>query len=281
VELDTTEPIPANRGVNIVLKLDAATTPADERITLSLTNVPLSEALRYVTSLAGLKYKVEPYAIAIVPASVDTDTVITKEYDVRPDLIGRQPATQQTEGGAGIAAREAAKDWLISSGLQFGPNASAIYIPSSGKLIVRNTQEQLDLLETIVASSSSSDGAVQRTAGLLPMKLDLPKVGHVLTFDGLAAPAQVAFRYEDWWSRARRLWIWFVVGGLLCAWKAGPHPWWRTCWVALLLTFWPLVVSEGAMPVCNALLGGWLVALVLLRISARLVLAPRRKEVTA
>ena len=218
VELDTTEPNPANRGVNIVLRLEEgggggvvpgpaapaapaapvipglealpgaapgaapaaaapafAGNPADARVTVSLTNIPLSEALRYVTNLAGLKYKVEPYAVSIVPASVNTETVITKEYKVRPDLIGRGTAegaaapglgappapADATRGGTAIAKREAAKDWLISQGVTFGPNASAIYIPSSTKLIVRNTQEQLDLIESIIQAAESGNGVVQ------------------------------------------------------------------------------------------------------------------------
>lgn len=208
-ELDTTEPNPANRGVNLVLRLDAgggtgaapdlggvpsaapaipgldaapvtaapaAGVPAftgnaaDARITVSLSNIPLSEALRYVTSLAGLKYKVEPYAVSIVPASTNTDVLITKEYKVRPDLIGRQTGggaatdlattttspADATRGGTGIAAPEKAKDWLIGNGVQFGPNASAIYIASSSRLIVRNTQEQLDLVETIIAGDQNT-----------------------------------------------------------------------------------------------------------------------------
>ena len=213
--LDTTDPNPASRGVNIVLKLEgggggpapeaapapgapaipglealpgaapaagaapafAAGNPGDARITVSLTNIPLSEALRYVTNLAGLKYKVEPFAVSIVPASTNTETVITKEYKVRPDLIGRGPANvaepgglgapagggpaDATRGGSGIAKREAAKDWLIANGVTFGPQASAIYIPSSTKLIVRNTQEQLDLVESIIAAGESGNGVVQ------------------------------------------------------------------------------------------------------------------------
>src|SRR5205807_7586344 len=39
-----------------------AINPADARITLSLTNIPLMEALRYITSLAGLKIKIDPFA---------------------------------------------------------------------------------------------------------------------------------------------------------------------------------------------------------------------------
>jgi general secretion pathway protein D len=210
VELDTTEPNPANRGVNIVLKLEsggggaapvdapAAVIPgidpgvpgaapgaapaggvgaADQRITVALTNIPLSEALRYVTNLAGLKFKVEPYAVSIVPASTNVETVLTKEYKVRPDLIGRGPAgdvaapglggavggapADASKGGSGIQRREAAKDWLIANGVTFGPNASAIYIASSTKLIVRNTQEQLDLVEQIIAAGGDVNGVVQ------------------------------------------------------------------------------------------------------------------------
>lgn len=215
-QLDTTEPNPANRGVNIVLKLEggnagpgpeaappvgaapaipgleplpgaapapagaapafAAVNAADARITVSLTNIPLSEALRYVTNLAGLKYKVEPFAVSIVPASTNTETVITKEYKVRPDLIGRGPGNvaepgglaapgaapaDASRGGTGIQKREAAKDWLIANGVTFGPQASAIYIPSSTKLIVRNTQEQLDLVESIIAAGENQGGVVQ------------------------------------------------------------------------------------------------------------------------
>jgi general secretion pathway protein D len=212
-DLDTTEEREEDRGVNIVLKLEGAgggsapmpemaapvapaipgleplpgaaplaapmaapmptVNPGDARISISLTNIPLIEALKYVTGLANLKYKVEPYAVSIVPQSVNIDTVYTKEWKVRPDLISRTPGgggggleapaaapADATRGGTGIGAREAAKDWLIAQGVTFGANASAIYIPTSSKLIVRNTQEMLDLIDQIIESSAGS-GPVQ------------------------------------------------------------------------------------------------------------------------
>ena len=67
----------------------ALVNPADARITVSLTNIPLIEALRYVTQLASLKFKVEPYAVFVVPQSVNTDVLVTKEWKIRPDLIPR------------------------------------------------------------------------------------------------------------------------------------------------------------------------------------------------
>jgi general secretion pathway protein D len=86
-DLDTSETDPERRGINIVVKLPALVTPppaalevegetpatpaysGDNRITLNLSNVPLYEALRYVATLAGLKVKVEPFAVSLVPLS--------------------------------------------------------------------------------------------------------------------------------------------------------------------------------------------------------------------
>ena len=219
-DLDVDSPV-GDKGVNIVLKLDTGggsapapdapapavapipgleaipaapaaaaipggaaapmANPADARVTVSLTNIPLIEALRYVTSLATLKFKVEPYAVFVVPASVNTDVLITKEWKVRPDLIpripgnadinplnapaarsGRGAVADQTKGSPGIADKETAKNWLVSNGVQFnGPGASAIYLPSSSRLIVRNTQDQLDLIDTIIESNQSGSAAPQ------------------------------------------------------------------------------------------------------------------------
>ena len=215
VELDPDDP---KTGVNIVLKLEGGTSvgvpdaaaapapsaipgldatpataaaapavalgnPADARITVSLSNIPMIEALKYVTGLANLKFKVEAYAVSVVPQSVSTDVVITKEWKVRPDLIPRGPTPEggggglgaapafgaakgaggadATKGGSGIADRESAKNWLISNGVQFNGTASAIYIVSSSRLIVRNTQDQLDLIETIINSSTGIGGPKQ------------------------------------------------------------------------------------------------------------------------
>ncbi len=56
---------PAKEGVNIVLDLQEMMQAA---ITLELRNIPLSEALRYVTQLTGLQLKYEPLAVVISSA---------------------------------------------------------------------------------------------------------------------------------------------------------------------------------------------------------------------
>lgn len=217
-DLDTTEPDPTRRGVNIVLKLDSgvssssmppapiipsATTipgidttttpaapapsspttalPSEARITLSLNQIPMMEALRYITNLAGLKIKVEPYAVSIVPLSEPTDILITKEYRVPPGFISSSanptesnalgPATggkgaggsapEATGAGQNIKGRQNAMDFLKDQGVSFPPGSSAVYIPSGSRLIVHNTQESLDLIDTLVESQSPSQVTIE------------------------------------------------------------------------------------------------------------------------
>src|SRR5262245_26940508 len=62
--------------------------PAGARITVTLDNIPLGEALRYVANQAGLKVKMEPYAVAIIPLSEQSTDLITKRYHVPPEFFG-------------------------------------------------------------------------------------------------------------------------------------------------------------------------------------------------
>jgi len=173
--LDTTEPDEAKRGINIVLKLDPSTQAADtaQRITLAFTDVPLGEALKYIATAAGLKIKVEPYAVAVVPINEQTDILITKEYKVSPGFISSLPAAGgaaaggaaaapggfgfgggAAAGGAGAApatvGKSGAKEFLEANGVTFPPGSSANYLTSSSKLVVRNTQANLDLIDQLV-----------------------------------------------------------------------------------------------------------------------------------
>ncbi len=162
--LDTTETDPAKRGVNIVLKLDPAKEAVDggTKINLSLNDLPLGEALKYIASAANLKVKIEPYAVAIVPLSEPTETLISKEYKVPPGFISSAsssssgagttpppgtPGLPQTTGKAG------AKEFLESQGVTFPAGASATYLASSSKLLVKNTQANLDLIDSLVEVS--------------------------------------------------------------------------------------------------------------------------------
>ncbi len=180
---NTTDDPKDKRGVNIVLKLadapaaapvaepgaPAPATPegavaapsggnADTAITLSLTNVPLIEALRYLTELAKLKYKIEPYAVSIVPITENTSDLVTKEYRVPgfiPAANAGQPRSRYawrdiTTTETRIGAKANALEYLQSQGVAFPTGSFAQYVPAGSKLIVRNTADAIDLIDTLV-----------------------------------------------------------------------------------------------------------------------------------
>jgi len=186
VNLDTLESDPAKRGVNIFLKLPsgdvsasgadggalptdgfadagpvAPSVSADTRITLALNGVPLYEALRYLAQLAGLKIKVEDFAVAIVPLTEVNDDLLTKEYSVPPTFIPATPPEGETSAFGAVTPsdtsrvgrRPTAQQYLASQGVVFPEGASANYIAAGSRLVVRNTQDNIDLIDVLVDSS--------------------------------------------------------------------------------------------------------------------------------
>jgi general secretion pathway protein D len=171
-----TTPVTARPVVARPVVAAAATSPAEARITLTLNQIPLGEALRYIANQAGLKVKVEPYAVSVIPITEQSNDLITKEYRVPPDFIstsltstysalsagayrqkkgieaptGTGKDTQESTGGQQLVNREGAKEFLEAQGVAFPPGASANFLPQSSRLIVRNTQDNLDLVDAIV-----------------------------------------------------------------------------------------------------------------------------------
>jgi general secretion pathway protein D len=183
-QLDNSTDDPKKKGVNIVLKLaspaaapaqvdgQAAEIPASEsgvtedtKISIALKNVPLIEAVRYLTELSGLKYKIEPFAVSIIPLTENTEELVTKEYRVPPGFIpasagestasGPTPGSQPSgDSNTRITGRRNATQYFTEQGVPFPSGAFAQYIASGSKLIVRNTQAAVDLIDTIVEGAT-------------------------------------------------------------------------------------------------------------------------------
>lgn len=73
----------AQRGANILVAGPAARTP----VTLTLSRIPLLDALRYLAGQAGLKVRVEPYAVSLVPLSDPSSDLVTAEFRVAPSFF--------------------------------------------------------------------------------------------------------------------------------------------------------------------------------------------------
>ena len=151
---------PARKGVNLILK--AGATPSTAQITLDLKDVSMLQALRYVTELAGMRYKVEPHAVVVAPITETTTELYTRTFKVPPDFLSRASAsgaapdpfaTVAQANSAGLKAKPSAAGIL---GLQ-GPmpeGASLVFDPATSQLIARNTQANLDAIDAMVTSLS-------------------------------------------------------------------------------------------------------------------------------
>ena len=167
LSVESTRLDPDHKGVNFVIEPLASSTA--KPVSLTLNNVPLGEALRYVCQLANVKYKVQDYAISIVPFTQSTDDLVSRTFIVQPNFVA-PPAATGTIGsatsaltgdrpvpasdtssaapaeGSGDTVREA----LIAKGIKFPPGASAVYTPVTGQLTVVDTADQMELLEELV-----------------------------------------------------------------------------------------------------------------------------------
>ncbi len=159
---------PDHKGVNFVIQPEASTTA--KPVSITLNNVPLGEALRYICQLANVKYKVQDYAISIVPFTQNTDDLVSRNYIVQPNFVAPPPPSGTIESptsaldgsrpteapatptpaagdnGGGDTVKQA----LIAKGVKFPPGASAVYTPITEQLTVVDTADQQELLEELV-----------------------------------------------------------------------------------------------------------------------------------
>jgi general secretion pathway protein D len=158
---------PDHKGVNFIIQPEASTSA--KPVSITLNNVPLGEALRYVCQLANVKYKVQDYAISIVPFSQNTDDLISRTFIVQPNFVAPpsgtgtiESATSALTGTRPVAPSAApapaagpetsgdiVRSALIAKGVKFPPGASAVYTPTTGQLTVVDTADQMELLEEL------------------------------------------------------------------------------------------------------------------------------------
>ncbi len=203
-ELDTSEPDPAKRGIRISTdSIAGASTEStgdpsgfgfeesaggdvlDTKINLRLTNVPLAEALRYTTSLAQAKTRVDSDEVKVLPLSAPDSELYTNVYTVPPSFLsvassyvgsgspepGDPFAAPSAEEESARAARMSARGILENAGITFPPGSSVVYNPVTSQLIVRNTTDQMELVEAFIepmGMGSEVDSAVEDILALTP-----------------------------------------------------------------------------------------------------------------
>ena len=282
------------RPINIVVKNGSA--PSTATINLDLRDVPAIDALRYITELAGMKYKIEDHAVVILPLSDISTEQFTRTFKVAPDFLVAgaklesppeiDPFTSLPQKKPALSGRPVAPDILRNAGVGFPEGASAVFNPATSTLTVKNTQPNLDAVEAFVdmlgrgnqmaadflparggparAVSLSREELERRKiatkSGLISLDLEVPTSGRVLEFRGHQKPEIIELRYQSWERQMFHSVLWMLVGIAAFLIAGRRRPWRRTFVTALLLTCVPLLWLPSWLIVGNAVLAGWLVA---------------------
>lgn len=167
---------PDQNNISIIPGFDNVVAAKLPKVTMSFSRIPLSEALRYLCKLVGLKFKMEQNTVIIG----QVDDMETRYFSISPELISNIRGGADGEGGGGGgaaaltapglagggggggamdfgAAPDASADpsgrgrispaaliaYFERCGIIFGEGASIGYDTRSGKLIVTNTIENL------------------------------------------------------------------------------------------------------------------------------------------
>ncbi len=162
--------------------------PGVRDITLNLRRISMLDAIKYITEVAGLKYRIENTAVMITPIDAPHGNIITRMYPVQPsfmDVIVERADTSQDRDsefvsmGARVSVtRSDVKDFFERTGVKFPTGASVTYNATISQLIVANTADNLETFERILQQLNVVPNQVEIEARFIEVdQTDLEELG--------------------------------------------------------------------------------------------------------
>jgi len=144
---------PDKQGINFVLKLpdDTAAPGASETadndtetnvplVTFSARYISLLEALKFITDVTGLRYRIEGRTVVIAPVGPPICS-ITRIYNIPPrifSIVLEHPAVSGSTNQPALDTVSAWKQFFSDRGLAWPEDVSLVVFPEVGKVVVRN-----------------------------------------------------------------------------------------------------------------------------------------------
>ncbi len=175
-ENDTLESDDARKGVNFTINLgapnsDVATKIRGMRFDLRLTQVPVSQVLKYITDMTGTAFRTDDFSVIITPVGSVSDELVSRSYRVPPDFISNlsngegagagaavaDPFAEKKEGVGLLAQRMGAKEALMKQGVPFPEGADANFNPSNSILRIINTPLNQDYIAQLIETVTQTE----------------------------------------------------------------------------------------------------------------------------
>jgi type II secretory pathway component GspD/PulD (secretin) len=151
---------PEGVGVNIVLLLphhyseEAQTEQTPDgtsimcpTITMLVENIPLGEAIRYISRGANLKYRVEDYAVVIAAREILSDGLETRIYPMETEVFSR---IANHDGDDGVSITIEVEEYFEFRNVSFPDGAKIVFDYRISSLIATNTADNLAKIERII-----------------------------------------------------------------------------------------------------------------------------------
>ena len=195
-------------GINIALGIDEAELASVPTVTMNLKDIPLGEVIRYLCQSCNLKYRVDDRVLTIGTDAINP--MNTRFFKVRSALITRiVPTEGSADGGGGsgeddkwgeddmfdsattfddaetegvstkrAVTTEALKTYFTERGVPFPEGSTIAYDRRAGKLVVKNTHENLRRLETLLRALDLEQPQVLIEAKFVEIRqVDLEEMG--------------------------------------------------------------------------------------------------------
>ena len=158
-------------------------------ITLNLRNVSMDDAIKYITEVARLKYRVENTAVIITSKDAPIGNIITRMYPVQPSfmdvVVQRQDMSADDHerefvglGGNVSMSKSDVKEFFERTGVPFPTGATITYNSAISQLIVANTAENLETFERILQQINVIPNQVEIEARFIEVNQnDLEELG--------------------------------------------------------------------------------------------------------
>lgn len=171
------------------LSTGAPSTPGVRDITLNLRRISMLDAIKYITEVAGLKYRIEDSAVMITPLDAPIGNIITRMYPVQPsimDVIVERQSTSADDrsqefvsmSGRVTVTKSDVKDFFEKTGVKFPVGASITYNATISQLIVANTADNLETFEHILKQLNVVPNQVEIEARFVEVdQSDLEELG--------------------------------------------------------------------------------------------------------
>lgn len=169
---------------------------------LQLNDVPLRHVLQVITDMTQTTFSTDGYSVTIRPKGSDSNELLERTFRVPPDFLtslatgtkapeANDPfaADNKASGPGLLTERMSAQEAFAQQGVGFPEGAFARYLSSTSTLNVRNTANNLDIIQQIVDSITRVEPVMVavRVTMITTQKHNLEEIG----MDWLLTPVAI------------------------------------------------------------------------------------------